>query len=92
MDKKYDTCPFCGIDFVGEEEMFGQDKLWDGHSCWGSEELKSGRQLMAETTERMGFAMLCKCDDLPKVLEGSLENGYGFLPAKWALSLYLSRN
>lgn len=50
------------------------------------------KMLLNGTTKTTALVILCKSDDLMKLLEKALENGYGHLPAKWAISLYLVRN
>lgn len=34
---KDEICPFCGCNLKVEREVLGQDKLFTGHSCRGSE-------------------------------------------------------
>lgn len=36
--------------------------------------------------------MLGKRDDIIKLVKGAVKAGYGYLPAVWAIRLYLSRN
>ena len=91
------TCKFCGINLIAESEMFGgnsslSQRQYTGHSCRGSEEAREGQMLLDSTTEKTATFVLCKYDDWLELTKGALKNGYGLLPAKWAISLYLARN
>lgn len=69
------VCRWCGTDLKVEEEVFGGDKLWTGHSCRGTIDAE-----MSATAEECVQKMIEAQKECQRLLKEFIEGDGGFMP------------